>query len=66
MKNKNKEELSYRIMILQQALSTVSAGAHPKLVEWHVTHIKRILPNDEEILVAADLLIECIKFTDTC
>ena len=42
----------------------VSAGADLKLVEWHLKHIKKELPNEDEIVEVVDLLTECIRFRD--
>ncbi|KAF8119140.1 hypothetical protein EV363DRAFT_1160392 [Boletus edulis] len=57
---KDKHALANRVVILQQALRLVNAGANPKLVQWHLNHIKKLLPEEEDIQEAADLLVEYV------
>lgn len=61
---KDKRELADRVVILQHAIQIVNAGANPRFLQWHLKYIKKALPNEEELLEAADLLIECIEFGD--
>ena len=63
---KDKAELVNRIVILQEAIRIVNAGAKPHLLEWHVEDIKKALLDEEEIRESADLLIKCVKFRDVC
>lgn len=61
---KDKPELACSVLNLQHALRLVNAGANPKLAEWHVKRIQSALPGDDDIVEAADLLLECIRFRD--
>ena len=63
---KDKAKLANRIMILQEAIQIINAGAKPCLLEWHMEDIKKALLDEEEIWESADLLIECVKFQDIC
>ncbi|KAF8119137.1 hypothetical protein EV363DRAFT_1203395 [Boletus edulis] len=51
--------LANRVIILQQALRMVNAGANPRLVQWHLKDIKKLLPQEEDVLEAVELLAEC-------
>ena len=63
---KDKPDVAQSVTLLQHALKIVNAGADLKIVQWHLRRIQKALPNDEEVLEAADMLVECIKFRDSC
>ncbi|KAF8432123.1 hypothetical protein L210DRAFT_3507609 [Boletus edulis BED1] len=54
---KDNKALANRVIILQQALQMVNMEANPRLVQWHLKDIKKLLPQ-EDVLEAVDLLAE--------
>ncbi|KAF8431679.1 hypothetical protein L210DRAFT_3507780 [Boletus edulis BED1] len=50
-----------------QTLQMVNTGADPQLVWWHLKEIKKMLPQEENILEAMELLMESVyNPTHTC
>lgn len=63
---KDKPDVAQKVLMLKHAVRIFNAGADAKIVKWHVQHIQKDLPDcDSEIMEAADMLVECIKYMDT-
>lgn len=52
------------VLTLQDGLRMVNMGAKKTLLEWPLGHLNELLPDDDKIEEAVDLVMECMTFRD--
>ncbi|KAG6374273.1 hypothetical protein JVT61DRAFT_4294 [Boletus reticuloceps] len=57
-------EVADTVLLLQDSLTIVNAGANSQILHWHLKRVTDMVPNNAEIEEAVDMLSECISYKE--
>ena len=61
---RNHGEVREVMLLLQDSLMIINTGAKAQIFQWHLKHVKRMVPVNVEILEVVNMLAKCISYKE--